>query len=82
MRSVDRAASMIRKWNGSDLEDMMEDSDTSMAQDALRSIPLFAGRDLQTAKISRLGGLTNLVSSASTENPIAFAFRARARRNI
>jgi thiamine kinase-like enzyme len=39
----------------------MEDSDTSMAQDALRSIPLFAGRDLQKAKISRLGGLTNLV---------------------
>jgi thiamine kinase-like enzyme len=40
---------------------MMEDSDTSMAQDALRSIPLFAGRDLQTAKIVRFGGLTNLV---------------------
>jgi thiamine kinase-like enzyme len=40
---------------------MMEHSDTSMAQDALRSIPLFAGHDLQKAKISRLGGLTNLV---------------------
>jgi thiamine kinase-like enzyme len=39
----------------------MEDADTSMAQDALRSIPLFAGRDLQKARISRLGGLTNLV---------------------
>jgi hypothetical protein len=39
----------------------MEDADTSMAQDALRSIPLFAGRDLQKAKFSRLGGLTNLV---------------------
>jgi thiamine kinase-like enzyme len=40
---------------------MVEDIDTSMAQDALRSIPLFAGRDLQKAKIERLGGLTNLV---------------------
>jgi thiamine kinase-like enzyme len=40
---------------------MVEDIQTSMAQDALRQIPLFAGRDLARAKIERLGGLTNLV---------------------
>src|SRR4029078_1194900 len=52
---------MIPRSRVSGHEDMMEDADTSMAQDALRSIPLFAGRDLQKARLSGLGRLTNLI---------------------
>ena len=54
----------------------MEHSDTSMAQDALRSIPLFAGRDLQKAKISRLGGLTNLVFRVDLDGRILLPARS------